>query len=125
MKQFATLFDDKNLVKVLSSLRCIYISHTHADHHAGVIGVLLAIQKAWKSLGREPKNLVCLLPAPIMGWLQHYHNNIEPILENVILVNLLDLVSTLFVVRFNLIWNSVFVLLFFCNFTDERKCGTK
>lgn len=93
IKQFASLFDGKELLQVLTSLKCIYISHTHADHHAGLIGVLLSIQEAWKSLDRPPQKLVCLLPAPIIGWLQNYHNKVQPVLENVLLVNLADLVS--------------------------------
>ncbi|XP_034243545.1 zinc phosphodiesterase ELAC protein 2-like [Thrips palmi] len=93
IKQFVTLFNDSELLEVLTSLRCIYISHTHADHHAGVIGVLLAIQKAWKALGKPQKNIVCLLPAPIIGWLHHYHTYIEPILDHVVLINLVDMMS--------------------------------
>jgi len=99
VKQLATLFNDKDLMEVLTSLRCIYISHPHADHHAGVIGVLLAIQKTCKSLGRQPQKVVCLLPTPIIGWLLQYHNNIEPILEHIKIVNLNALVCKLTIKR--------------------------
>lgn len=93
MKQLATLFDDKHLMEVLTSLKCIYISHAHADHHAGLVGILLSIRKAWQSSRKQPQKLVCLLPAPIIRWVQFYHNNIEPILEHVVLINLVDLMS--------------------------------
>lgn len=68
--------------KVLSRLRAIYVSHLHADHHIGLIGLLKAIAAASKS----NRPLYLLAPAQISTWLTLYHKRFENILDNVRLV---------------------------------------
>lgn len=78
---------------MLTSLKCIYLSHPHADHHAGVIGILTAINKAKKLSRKRTQKVVLLAPAPLIEWLEIYHNRFEPVLEDVIVVVISDMVS--------------------------------
>lgn len=107
VKQLATLFDEVKLQEVLASLKCIYISHTHADHHAGVIGLLLAIKEAWKLLHKPPTKIMLIVPPPLVDWCEEYHNNIEPAFEHVTLINMSILVRAFIDwYCFLILWNS-------------------
>lgn len=50
----------------LASLKCVFISHMHADHHLGLMRVILKHQE----LSNEP--LLIVGPALIRGWLFEY-----------------------------------------------------
>ncbi|EPX74441.1 3'-tRNA processing endonuclease Trz2 [Schizosaccharomyces octosporus yFS286] len=52
----------------ISLLRWIYISHMHADHHAGVIGVL----KLWFSISTTSSKLFICAPPQFESWLKDY-----------------------------------------------------
>lgn len=47
--QLARVFGPKELHKVLLDLKFIWISHLHADHHLGTLGVLAAFNRAIKT----------------------------------------------------------------------------
>ncbi|XP_055837284.1 ribonuclease Z, mitochondrial [Episyrphus balteatus] len=61
---------------VVKNLRAIYISHLHADHHIGLIGML---KERSKFLGNEAKPIHLFAPLQIKPWLNYYHDVIEPI----------------------------------------------
>ncbi|THH10213.1 hypothetical protein EW146_g8446 [Bondarzewia mesenterica] len=50
-----------NVWDVLRNLKCIYISHAHADHHAG-LAKILAMRKTLNPAPTEPLYLVALYP---------------------------------------------------------------
>ncbi|XP_076036405.1 ribonuclease Z [Oratosquilla oratoria] len=70
--------------KLLQNLSAIYVSHLHADHHIGLINLLLARRKAFQKMqvSKVPP-LVLLAPSRIMNYLSSYHANFEDILENI------------------------------------------
>src|SRR5262249_7740241 len=60
----------KTTDQVLQSLRCIAISHLHADHVVGIFSVL----KAWTELDTASSQtpLVVVGPQPLKAWLFQY-----------------------------------------------------
>ena len=64
----------QNLDNILRKLCCIFISHIHADHHLGLIGVLQAWEKSTKSLPIEDQRdpVAIIGPRSLLRWLQYY-----------------------------------------------------
>lgn len=136
--QLASLLGEADLQKLLTSIRCIYISHTHGDHHIGLIGVLQAIRKAWKSTRHEPKQVLLLLPAPLLAWFEFYNEKLEPIFHNTVMFSLSELITSnepnrkkfhnflekvLDINNIKLCWAKHSA--FSCCVTIEHKCGWK
>jgi len=67
--------------EMLRHLKAIFVSHLHADHHMGLINILLARQ-GLKCLER----LLIVAPVNIKHYLSYYHANFEPVLTKVDLV---------------------------------------
>ena len=76
------------LDEVLRSLECIFISHMHADHHLGVMRLLLKRQEV---LGPTAKPLLIIAPPHYQNWIQEYEQ-IEKL--NYELYNAYDLAYT-------------------------------
>ncbi|XP_071960654.1 zinc phosphodiesterase ELAC protein 2-like [Antedon mediterranea] len=70
-------FYGSDLDDVLFNVQCIFISHMHADHHAGLIKIL----KHWKNVvvsrGAEDKDLLLVGPKRLLIWLNQYNQNCE------------------------------------------------
>lgn len=78
--QIVRFFGVKEADKILATIKAIYISHLHADHHLGLIGVLQERQR----ITEQPVFLFA--PKQINTWLQFYHRKIETIRDTFILV---------------------------------------
>ncbi|KAM3577138.1 hypothetical protein VYU27_001055 [Nannochloropsis oceanica] len=73
--QLANLYEGEALSRVLVNLKAIWISHPHADHHLGLMKVLVARRRAAASLflpGGVPFPLLVLAPRPLLAWLREY-----------------------------------------------------
>ena len=68
--------------EVLRNLKAIYISHLHADHHLGLINLVLEREKSFNEINEEPSRLYILAPARIANYLSIYHQNFQPILTD-------------------------------------------
>ena len=69
--QLSRVFSGK-LLEVLSSISVIFISHLHADHHLGIIGVLSAIYH------NNPNQKVSVVAPVLLGsWLSTYTRYLE------------------------------------------------
>lgn len=80
--------------KVLCDLKSIYVSHLHADHHIGLIGILSVRQKLRKSgiiTFNDPVYL--LAPIQIMTWLNFYDRRFSELNKEFKIVSNLDLVN--------------------------------
>ncbi|XP_014470269.1 PREDICTED: ribonuclease Z, mitochondrial [Dinoponera quadriceps] len=66
---------------IMRSIKAIYVSHLHADHHIGLIGLM----KQRRKVTQDP--LYLLAPAHIVAWLQMYHKRFEPILHQITLIS--------------------------------------
>ncbi|XP_050670855.1 ribonuclease Z, mitochondrial isoform X5 [Leptidea sinapis] len=72
----------KRVNTFLRTLKAIYVSHLHADHHIGLIGVLQARRQALDEMPNptSPHEPVYLLaPGQIVSWLAKYDQQFESI----------------------------------------------
>ena len=58
---------------MLRGLKAIYISHQHADHHLGMINVMLAREEAFKAVGQPVDNLLIIATKRLAEFLTYYH----------------------------------------------------
>uniref|UniRef100_A0A452I7W9 ribonuclease Z n=1 Tax=Gopherus agassizii TaxID=38772 RepID=A0A452I7W9_9SAUR len=64
--------------KILCNTAAVFVSHIHADHHTGLLNILLERQRAFASLGQPSSPLLLIAPTQIMSWLHQYHDNLPP-----------------------------------------------
>ncbi|XP_049776088.1 ribonuclease Z, mitochondrial [Schistocerca cancellata] len=73
--------------EILRKLQCVYVSHLHADHHLGLVGLIHARRRAYWAAGtRSFPPLIVLAPKQIMAWLSFYHRRFQPLLHEIQLV---------------------------------------
>ncbi|XP_015588985.1 ribonuclease Z, mitochondrial [Cephus cinctus] len=80
MGQIIRFYGKSNATRILKTIKAVYVSHLHADHHIGLIGLL----KERARVTEEP--LFLIAPEQISAWLQLYHKRFESILDLYILV---------------------------------------
>lgn len=90
--QLVRFFGESDSDRILSKLKAIYVSHLHADHHLGLIGLLQARRKALPKENFSPIFLIA--PHQIMSWMTLYHYNFEPVLSDFTLIPNVDLSPT-------------------------------
>ncbi|XP_025776114.1 zinc phosphodiesterase ELAC protein 2 [Puma concolor] len=72
--------------RVLGTLAAVFVSHLHADHHTGLLNILLQRERALASLGRPCHPLPVVAPTQLRAWLQQYHHQCQRILHHVSLI---------------------------------------
>ncbi|XP_003791125.1 zinc phosphodiesterase ELAC protein 2 [Otolemur garnettii] len=72
--------------RVLGSLAAVFVSHLHADHHTGLLQILLQRERALISLGKPVHPLLVVAPTQLKAWLQQYHNQCQKILHHVSMI---------------------------------------
>ncbi|CAG5051844.1 unnamed protein product [Parnassius apollo] len=80
--QLVRFFGPKRVNVFLRTLKAIYVSHLHADHHIGLIGLLQARRQAFEEApqSKTPYEPVYLLaPGQIVTWLSLYDQQFETI----------------------------------------------
>ncbi|KAM3964340.1 ribonuclease Z [Aphomia sociella] len=78
--QLVRFYGPKRVNAFLRTLKAIYVSHLHADHHIGLIGVLQARREAFE--GTDPDHIQpvhLLAPGQIVTWLSLYDQQFERI----------------------------------------------
>ncbi len=84
-QQLVRNLGSEKAASVLRKLRLVFISHLHADHHLGLVNLLLNRQAAF-GRGEGRPDLFLAAPAKISFFLGHYHRDFEPVLDGVRLV---------------------------------------
>ncbi|KAL0892776.1 hypothetical protein ABMA27_014482 [Loxostege sticticalis] len=86
--QLVRFYGPKKVSGFLRTLKAVYISHLHADHHIGLIGILLARRQAWLEVNADspPEPLFLLAPGQIYTWLSTYDQQFERIKEDFTLI---------------------------------------
>ncbi|XP_006901872.1 PREDICTED: zinc phosphodiesterase ELAC protein 2 [Elephantulus edwardii] len=72
--------------KILGTLAAVFVSHLHADHHTGLLNILLQRERALASLGKPLRPLLVVAPTQLRAWLQQYHDRCQEILHHVSLI---------------------------------------
>ncbi|XP_033040396.1 zinc phosphodiesterase ELAC protein 2 isoform X3 [Trachypithecus francoisi] len=72
--------------RVLGSLAAVFVSHLHADHHTGLLNILLQREQALASLGKPLHPLLVVAPTQLKAWLQQYHNQCQEVLHHVSMI---------------------------------------
>uniref|UniRef100_A0A8C4QNP6 Zinc phosphodiesterase ELAC protein 2 n=1 Tax=Eptatretus burgeri TaxID=7764 RepID=A0A8C4QNP6_EPTBU len=67
---------------VLLTIKAIFISHMHADHHLGLFQISSTIQKAMKAKGMPFTPLTLVAPQLMLKWLTHYDTHCHKILHH-------------------------------------------
>lgn len=120
--QMVRFFGKSKYEEVLANINAIYVSHIHADHHIGIIGVLQGRKAALKSLNREHKPLKLLAPVQLYPWLSFYDRYFEDISGEFQFISNAELVSTIrkfsIVPRYYLEEIKIIYLKFFSYTTD-------
>ncbi|XP_006863574.1 PREDICTED: zinc phosphodiesterase ELAC protein 2 [Chrysochloris asiatica] len=72
--------------RVLGTLAAVFVSHLHADHHTGLLNILLQRERALASLGKPMCPLLVVAPSQLRPWLQQYNDKCQEILHLVSLI---------------------------------------
>lgn len=77
--QIVRFYGQEKSVEILSKIKAIYISHLHADHHLGLIGLMQGRQKALRYCNKPDDPILLIAPKQIMNWLRFYDGFFEHI----------------------------------------------
>ncbi|KAF5890065.1 zinc phosphodiesterase ELAC protein 2 [Clarias magur] len=69
--------------EMLTKLSTVFVSHIHADHHTGIINLLLQRERALRILGKPFTPVYLVAPTQIMTWLNQYHDHCQEILSHI------------------------------------------
>uniref|UniRef100_A0A182JMM4 Zinc phosphodiesterase ELAC protein 2 n=1 Tax=Anopheles atroparvus TaxID=41427 RepID=A0A182JMM4_ANOAO len=89
--QIVRFFGKTQAEAVLRSIKAVFISHLHADHHLGLIGLL---QVRRKLFGDECERVMLFAPEQISYWLRLYDCRFEGINRDYFLVKNADLMDS-------------------------------
>lgn len=93
--QLVRFFGYEKAKEVLRDLKAVYVSHLHADHHIGLVGMLKGRRKALEILNHPQEPIVLIAPRQILAWLHFYHRRFEKINDDYEIIENQDLVSIL------------------------------
>lgn len=91
--QLVRFYGLEEIDDILIHLNCIYVSHLHADHHIGLIGLLKARRIAFNNRNLPFKKLLLLAPDQIADYLNKFDRIFESIKSDYILIPNQKLVS--------------------------------
>ncbi|XP_014614352.1 PREDICTED: ribonuclease Z, mitochondrial [Polistes canadensis] len=87
LSQIARVYGLAKLNHILSTIKAIYVSHMHADHHLGLIGIILARAKVTK----EP--IFLLMPDTLKSWMNYCYERYDTIKKYVKYISNGDLLA--------------------------------
>ncbi|KAG8446022.1 hypothetical protein GDO86_013773 [Hymenochirus boettgeri] len=69
--------------EVLSNLSVIFVSHIHADHHTGLLNILLQRERSMVALGKPVTPVSVIGPTLLMTWLNQYNSHCQEIIHHI------------------------------------------
>lgn len=91
--QIVRFFGPEKVDEILANINAVYISHLHADHHIGLVGLLQGRKRAIKTLRVYRDPVMLFAPKQILAWLNFYDRYFEEITADFELISNLELVS--------------------------------
>ncbi|XP_050598344.1 ribonuclease Z, mitochondrial isoform X1 [Bombus affinis] len=85
LTQIVRFFGASESLNILRTIKAVYISHIHADHHLGLMGVLLKRKEVTDEM------LYLMAPKCMTPWLNYYNGQFESVVQQYILVHNDDL----------------------------------
>lgn len=92
--QLVRFFGAEKINEVLSKIKAVFISHLHADHHIGLIGLLQGRRRALNLLSKKEDPVYLFAPKQILNWLIFYDRCFENICEEYVIIPNSDLVCS-------------------------------
>ncbi|XP_077110736.1 zinc phosphodiesterase ELAC protein 2 isoform X2 [Ranitomeya variabilis] len=80
--------------EVLTRLSAVFISHIHADHHTGLLRLVLERERALASLGKPFSPIMVIGPTILMTWLNQYNDSCQEVLHNISFIPSWSLMET-------------------------------
>lgn len=77
----------------IAKINGIYVSHLHADHHIGLVGLLQGRRRAFNKLNLNFETVYLFAPKQILAWLNFYDRFFENICQDFHLIPNSDFVS--------------------------------
>ncbi|XP_044309752.1 zinc phosphodiesterase ELAC protein 2 [Varanus komodoensis] len=69
--------------KILHNIAAVFVSHIHADHHTGLLNILLQRHRVFRSQGQLTSPVILVAPTQIMTWLHQYHDHCQDFLMHI------------------------------------------
>lgn len=91
--QIQRMFGMTKAKDVIRNLKIIYVSHLHADHHIGLIGLLTERMKLSAEAKVDLKKVLVMAPKQIEPWLNFYQNCIHNIKDSYELIGNADMLD--------------------------------
>lgn len=79
--QLVRFYGPEKSKQIMKDLKAVYISHLHADHHIGLVGLLKGRRKVLNNLGIDVEPLMLIAPRQILSWLNFYDRRFENIAD--------------------------------------------
>ncbi|CAK9291320.1 unnamed protein product [Gordionus sp. m RMFG-2023] len=90
-------YSDENVNRMLRTLKCVFVSHLHADHHLGLVQIINERRQAFRDtdvnyksdlslsseLGKDIPKLMVVAPKGLMNFLRPYSNKHQHILTDI------------------------------------------
>ena len=80
LSQMVRMFGQHRTKEILVNMKCVYISHMHADHHLGLINIIQHRERALAELDTNIDKMYIVSTDKLLPFLTYYHYKFESIL---------------------------------------------